>query len=368
MTEFPAEKIAALHAHLRLRGGKMTTASIGRAVLAEVMSPHTEGELQKLLEREADRLGIEPVSVPGDGLYWRRKEQTELQPVASTSTEPDKPKWSLDGTIMQTALLVSRELGADGVRTGRDGLPTTKLVKELSHRLGMEITAKAFAPNTNKMGGKWRQKLEEAYQSGRQEYLAKAESVKSSKAAGEDPDAAPSILAPTGPLPEPEELAVVPDLGPVMTAQDIQEAILELRDIVGESVSHNGNGNGHHEEPTDDDLGLVEEVASLESELEEAKREIEALQRRDEEAMRLEQRLREAQDRIALLEALEAASKAAEVSTHQPDPSGTLESLLGTLEAQLEQAQQEQAEAAIKAAAISEKLAAARQLVQVLEG
>ena len=363
MTEFPTEKIDALHAHLKLRGGKMTTTAIGVAVLGRDMSPHTENELQKLLEREADWLDIEPVSVPGDGLCWRRKE-----PLPAPTRNGMLRDWSLDGTIMQTALLVAREVGAEGVPPGRAGLPSTEVVNRLSDRLGEPITPNAFAPSSTQLGGKWRDEMEEAYQSGRQEYLAKAESVKDAKSAGEEPDAAPSILAPSGPLPEPEELS----------AEELAEAITELREIVSNG-NGNGNGNGYHpaepDEPTDDDLSILQEVEYLESELEEAKREIEALQRRDEEAKRLEQRLQEAQERIALLEALEAASKAVEVSTHQPNPSGTLESLLGTLEAQLVQARDEETEAewrrreaAAKVADLSEKLTAARQLVQVLEG
>lgn len=368
MTEFPQDKIKALHAHLRLRGGRMTTASIAVAVLGQNVSDHKEAEIERVLRSQADRLDIEPVSVPGDGLCWRRKEQgSELQP---SPTKNDTRDWSLGGTIMQTARLVARQLGAEGVPPGRTGLPAGELVRRLSDRMGEEITSNAFAPSSKHMGGKWRNTLEADYEAGRKDHLAKVAEFRESKEAGEEPDAAPAIVGPSGPLPEPEEL----------TAEELAEAITELRGIACSSNGNgNGNGNGYHPvqpiEPTDEDLGLVEEVASLESELEEAKREIEALQRRDEEAKRLEQRLQEAQDRIALLEAIEAASKAVDVSTHQFNPSGTLEGLLAALEAQLAQAKDEQLEsewrlneASAKVADLNEKLVAARQLVQVLEG
>lgn len=333
--EFPAEKIAALHGHLRLRGGRMSTTSIGRAVLARDMSPHTEGELQKLLEREADRLDIEPVEVPGDGLYWQRRPASAPAPAPKTQlavAPAGLRDWSKDGILMVAAREIAKQMGAEGVPPGRTGLPTGELVRRLSERMGETITPNAFAPSSAHLGGKWRNTLEADYEAGRKNYLAKVAEFQESKEAGEDPDAAPSILAPTGPLPEPEELS----------AEELQEAITELREIACSS------SNGSHppdDEPTDEDLNLVEEVAGLEQELEEAKREIEALQ-----------------------EALQAASKAADVQTHQQTAQGALEALLDTLEAQLAQAQHEQAEAETKVAAISEKLTAARQLVQVLEG
>jgi len=215
-------------------------------------------------------------------------------------------------------------------------------------------------------GGKWRDDLEEAYQEGRKDYFSKVAEFREAKEAGEEADAAPSVLAPAGPLPEPEQ----PE--PALTPGEMVEAITELQEIVY------SNTNGSHppdDEPTDQDLSLLQEVAELEEQLEEAKREIESLQRRAEEVTSLEQRLRESQDRVALLEALEAASKAIGVETPQPAPQGTLQGVLDALEAQLTRAEDERTEAqwrlneaAETVAELTEKVSAARQLVQVLEG
>lgn len=333
--EFPTEKITALHGHLRLRGGRMSTASIAVAVLGETTSDYKGAGLERILRAEAERLDIEPVEMPGDGLYWQRR--PAATPAPAPKTQPAVAPaglrdWSKDGILMVAAREIAKQMGAEGVSPGRTGLPTGELVRRLSERMGETITPNAFAPSSAHLGGKWRNTLEAHYEAGRKNYLAKVAEFQESKEAGEDPDAAPSILAPTGPLPEPEELS----------AEELQEAITELREIACSS------SNGSHppdDEPTDEDLNLVEEVAGLEQELEEAKREIEALQ-----------------------EALQAASKAADVSTHQDASQGTLDALLAALEAQLTQAQHEQAEAETKVAAISEKLTAARQLVQVLEG
>lgn len=387
MTEFPQDKIKALHSHLRLRGGSMTTAAINLAVLGRDPSPHLDEELNKVLRAAVDRLDIEPVQVPGDGLYWRRREKTEPEPQpAPASTQPvvtaqarkpaakakpaTKPAgnrdWSLDGDLMRTAQQIARELGAEGVVPSRGNLPTAELARRLCERIGRKLPANAFAPSSLQFGGKWRDDLEEAYQEGRKDYFSKVAEFREAKEAGEEADAAPSVLAPAGPLPEPEQ----PE--PALTPGEMVEAITELQEIVY------SNTNGSHppdDEPTDQDLSLVEEVAELEEQLEEAKREIESLQRRAEEVTSLEQRLRESQDRVALLEALEAASKAIGVETPQPAPQGTLQGVLDALEAQLTRAEDERVEAqwrlneaAETVAELSEKLVAARQLVQVLEG
>jgi hypothetical protein len=107
----------------------------------------------------------------------------------------------------------------------------------------------------------------------------------------------------------------------------------ELGGIVEEVVgATNGNGNGHHledDEPTEEDLSLVEEVAKLEVAIEEY------------------------QDRIRALEAQLAASAPAQVQTLQPDTGSTLEGILEALETQLEDASSK-AEAAAKAAELAE--------------
>ena len=376
VSEFPQHKIKALHGHLRLQG-RLNTASIARAVLGENLSEHKDGQLEKLLQREADRLDIEPVSSGDNEIYWRRREKTEPEPQPAPASQPpakakakksaarakpaDKRDWRLDAVLMTTAREIARQMGAEGVPPGRQVLPSNTLVTRLSERLGESITPNAFARSSIDMGGKWRDILDQDYNEGRKDYLSKVAEFREAKEAGEEADAAPSVLAPAGPLPE-----------PALTPGELVKAITELQEIVCSST------NGSHppdDEPTDQDLSLVEEVAELEEQLEEAKREIESLQRRAQEVVRLEQRLQESQERVALLEALETASKAVDVETPQPASQGTLQGVLDALEAQLTRAEDERieaqwrlSEAAETVADLSKKLVAARQLVQVLEG
>jgi hypothetical protein len=115
----------------------------------------------------------------------------------------------------------------------------------------------------------------------------------------------------------------------------IEEVASELSDIVEEVTSAtNGNGNGHHldDGPTEEDLSLVEEVAKLETAIEEY------------------------QDRIRALEAQLAASAPAQVQTPQQDDQSTLEGILAVLETQLE-ASSLKAEAAAKAVEVAQEQA-----------
>jgi hypothetical protein len=113
----------------------------------------------------------------------------------------------------------------------------------------------------------------------------------------------------------------------------IEQVASELGEIVDEVVGAT-NGNGHHldEEPTDEDLSLVEEVAKLETAIEEY------------------------QDRIRALEAQLAASAPAQVQTPQQDSQGTLEDILAALQIQLEDASSK-AEAAAKAVELAQEQA-----------
>lgn len=110
----------------------------------------------------------------------------------------------------------------------------------------------------------------------------------------------------------------------------------ELSDIVKEVTSAtNGNGNGHHlddDEPTEEDLTLIQEIAKLEADVEEY------------------------QNKIAALEAQLAASAPTQVQTPQPDTGGTLEGILAALETQLEAASLK-AEAAAKAVEFAQEQA-----------
>jgi hypothetical protein len=109
----------------------------------------------------------------------------------------------------------------------------------------------------------------------------------------------------------------------------------ELGNIVEEVVgATNGNGNGHHldDEPTEEDLTLIQEIAKLEADVEEYR------------------------NKIAALEAQLAASAPTQVQTPQPDTGGTLEGILAVLETQLE-ASSLKAEAAAKAVEVAQEQA-----------
>jgi hypothetical protein len=117
--------------------------------------------------------------------------------------------------------------------------------------------------------------------------------------------------------------------------KQIDAVASELGGIVEEVVgATNGNGNGHHldDGPTEEDLSLVEEVAKLETAIEEY------------------------QDRIRALEAQLAASAPAQVQTPQQDDQSTLEGILAVLETQLE-ASSLKAEAAAKAVEVAQEQA-----------
>jgi hypothetical protein len=113
----------------------------------------------------------------------------------------------------------------------------------------------------------------------------------------------------------------------------IEQVASELGEIV-EEVAGATNGNGYHldEEPTEEDLSLVEEVAKLEVAIEEY------------------------QDRIKALEAQLADSAPTQVQTLQPDTGGTLEGILAALQTQLEDASSK-AEAAAKAVELAQEQA-----------
>jgi chromosome segregation ATPase len=118
--------------------------------------------------------------------------------------------------------------------------------------------------------------------------------------------------------------------------KQIDAVASELGGIVAEVTSAtNGNGNGHHledDEPTEEDLTLIQEIAKLEADVEEYR------------------------NKIAALEAQLAASAPTQVQTPQPDTGGTLEGILEALETQLEAASLK-AEAAAKAVKDAEEQA-----------
>lgn len=133
----------------------------------------------------------------------------------------------------------------------------------------------------------------------------------------------------------------------------------ELSDIVKEVTSAtNGNGNGHHldDGPTEEDLSLVEEVAKLETAIEEYQDRIRALEAQLAAMAWVSGDVEEHQNKIAALEAQLAASAPAQVQTPQPDTGGTLEGILAALQIQLEDASSK-AEAAAKAVELAQEQA-----------
>jgi hypothetical protein len=125
----------------------------------------------------------------------------------------------------------------------------------------------------------------------------------------------------------------------------------ELGGIVEEVVgATNGNGNGHHldDGPTEEDLSLVEEVAKLETTIEEYQDRIKSLEAQLAAIAWAKGEAEAYENKIAALEAQLAASAPAQVQTPQEDSQSTLEDILAALETQLEAASLK-AEAATKA-------------------
>jgi hypothetical protein len=137
----------------------------------------------------------------------------------------------------------------------------------------------------------------------------------------------------------------------------IEQVASELGEIVDEVVGAT-NGNGHHldEEPTDEDLSLVEEVAKLETAIEEYQDRIRALEAQLAAMAWVGGEAEEYQNKIAALEAQLAASAPAQVQTPQQDSQGTLEDILAALQIQLEDASSK-AEAAAKAVELAQEQA-----------
>ena len=148
--------------------------------------------------------------------------------------------------------------------------------------------------------------------------------------------------------------------GVVEREQRIEQVSDELAEIVEEVTSAtNGNGNGHHLEddgPTEEDLSLVEEVAKLETAIEEYQDRIKALEAQLAAIAWVGADAKEYQNKIAALEAQLEAMATPKVQTPQPDAGGTLEAILGGLETQLEAASMK-AEAAAKAVELAQEQA-----------
>jgi chromosome segregation ATPase len=110
------------------------------------------------------------------------------------------------------------------------------------------------------------------------------------------------------------------------------------------------------DEPTEEDLTLIQEIAKLETTIEEYQDRIKALEAQLAAMAWVGGEAEEYQNKIAALEAQLAASAPTQVQTLQPDTGGTLEGILEALETQLEDASSK-AEAAAKAVELAQEQA-----------
>jgi hypothetical protein len=247
------------------RFGPQTALSITRAVLG--LNESEVNQVQAELQRLAEDLGIA---------------ETERGWVLDTSilAPEQKRRYTLESHRIQVAQKVAYEMGLEG----KPDVAWRALSRRVAEITGEKIHEAWFAPSGR--GAHFREHIEAAFADGLAEREKRIDAVAS-------------------------------ELGGI------------VEEVVGAT---NGNGNGHHledDEPTEEDLSLVEEVAKLEVAIEEY------------------------QDRIRALEAQLAASAPAQVQTLQPDTGSTLEGILEALETQLEDASSK-AEAAAKAAELAE--------------
>jgi hypothetical protein len=287
------EKKATIHSRIQ-RFGPQTTSSICRGLNTE----WTEADFPKVqaeLQRLAESLGIA---------------ETERGWVLDTSilAPEQKRRYTLESHRIQVARQVAFDMGLEG----KPEVAWRALSRRVTELTGEKIHEAWFAPSGR--GSHFREHIEASFADGVAEREKRIDAVAS-----------------------------------------------ELSDIVEEVTSAtNGNGNGHHledDEPTEEDLTLIQEIAKLEADVEEY------------------------QNKIAALEAQLAASAPAQVQTPQLDTGGTLEGILAALETQLEAANmkadsaakavesaQEQAELAeLEVDQARQRLQAALEAVQTLQ-
>jgi hypothetical protein len=243
-----------------IRTGPQTTLNITVAILG--LAKSDAKQVQANLERLADQLGIA---------------QGEKGWVLDTSilAPEQKRRYTLESHRIQVAQKVAYEMGLEG----KPEVAWRALSRRVTDLTGEKIHEAWFAPSGR--GSHFREHIEASFADGVAEREKQIDAVAS-------------------------------ELGGI------------VEEVVGAT---NGNGNGHHlddDEPTEEDLTLIQEIAKLEADVEEY------------------------QNKIAALEAQLAASAPTQVQTLQPDTGGTLEGILAALETQLEAASLK-AEAATKA-------------------
>ena len=245
------------------RFGPQTALSITRAVLG--LNESDVNQVQAELQRLAEDLGIA---------------ETERGWVLDTSilAPEQKRRYTLESHRIQVAQKVAYEMGLEG----KPDVAWRALSRRVAEITGEKIHEAWFAPSGR--GAHFREHIEAAFADGVAEREKKIEQVAS-----------------------------------------------ELGEIVEEVTSAtNGNGNGHHlddDGPTDEDLSLVEEVAKLETAIEEYQDRIKALEAQLAAMAWVSGDFEEYQNKIAALEAQLAASAPAQVQTPQPDTGGTLEAV-----------------------------------------
>jgi hypothetical protein len=250
------------------RFGPQTALSITRAVLG--LNENEVNQVQSELQRLAESLGIA---------------ETERGWVLDTSTlaPEQKRRYTLESHRIQVAQKVAYEMGLEG----KPEVAWRALSRRVTDLTGEKIHEAWFAPSGR--GAHFREHIEASFADG----LAERE-------------------------------------------KQIDAVASELGGIVEEVTSAtNGNGNGHHledDEPTEEDLTLIQEIAKLEADVEEYR------------------------NKIAALEAQLAASAPAQVQTPQPDTEGTLEGILAALQIQLEDASSK-ADSAAKAVELAQEQA-----------
>jgi hypothetical protein len=276
-----------------IRTGPQTTLNITVAILG--LAKSDAKQVQANLERLADQLGI------AQGEKGWVPDTSILAPEANR-------RYTLESRRIQVARQVAFDMGLEG----KPEVAWRALSRRVTELTGEKIHEAWFAPSGR--GSHFREHIEASFADGVAEREKRIDAVAS-----------------------------------------------ELSDIVEEVTSAtNGNGNGHHledDEPTEEDLTLIQEIAKLEADVEEY------------------------QNKIAALEAQLAASAPAQVQTPQLDTGGTLEGILAALETQLEAANmkadsaakavesaQEQAELAeLEVDQARQRLQAALEAVQTLQ-
>jgi hypothetical protein len=275
-----------------IRTGPQTTLNITVAILG--LAKSDAKQVQANLERLADQLGI------AQGEKGWVLDTSILAPEANR-------RYTLESDRIQVAQKVAYEMGLEG----KPEVAWRALSRRVTDLTGKKIHEAWFAPSGR--GAHFREHIEASFADGVAEREKRIDAVAS-------------------------------ELGGI------------VEEVVGAT---NGNGNGHHledDEPTEEDLTLIQEIAKLETTIEEYQDRIKALEAQLAAMAWVGGEAEEYQNKIAALEAQLAASAPAQVQTPQQDSQGTLEDILAVLETQLE-ASSLKAEAAAKAVEVAQEQA-----------